>query len=1187
MKRFTLFFLSWVACLLAMAQGTLPTFSTEDAPVWYQVKFTRGGNYLTDKGSGNTMATNATGTSANENFILVGNQDAFTMKSEAGNYVCWNGSKYATTSEQADATTLRLIEGSGDNFEIQREGSDMSMNQVGQIVAGQDISEWDAGDTNNQLTFVQGVDPTSEPVFSTSDREQYYLVKFLAASSTTCMGASRNEGEEYIRLYAPSLANDMQWKLIGTKDNFQFQNKEGKYAIVGDKPIKPAEAGATNTTPLTLSDTEDPNGFKLQESSNTNNGEGWEIISLGKTGSENAVNMFGQPDHNNTLGFWQSGDANNVVNFVDPSTVEVADYEVTGITGYVPENNLTLWYTEPATTATLYSGGQGYSNWMEYSLPLGDGQFGASLFGGVYKDEVQFNEKTLWSGHSTDNTTASYGRYENFGSVFAQDISDDFGMTEADGPHNYYRQLDLTTATGKVHFTSPDGSVTYTREYIASNPAHVVAARYTASESGKISLRFTLKKGGRLKASVAYEESGEASFSGQLDVVSYNARMKVVPTGGTMSVTSAGIEVRNADEVLLLLAGATDYDPYQESYISNTAGLADKVQARINDAAAKTWAELYQAHLEDYQSYFGRVDFQLEGTKNEVPTNELVDSYNSGAGTDALMLEQLYFAYGRYLEIASSRGVDLPSNLQGIWSNMDAPAWNADIHANINVQMNYWPAEPTNLSEMHVPFLHYIWNMAENHSEWKGWAAEQGQNRGWTCFTENNIFGGVGGFMHNYVIANAWYCTHLWQHYRYTLDKEYLKKVFPAMLSATQFWIDRLELASDGTYEAPDEYSPEHGPSAEDGTAHAQQLVYDLFSNTLSAIEVLGDEANVPADDMEKLQDRFAKLDNGLHTETYTGNWGTDRIASGTTILKEWKYSSYTATTEGQDHRHMSHLMCMYPFSQVHPGTALFDAAVNSMKLRGDGATGWSMGWKMNLWARALDGDHARTILNNALAHSNGGSGVFYNLFDSHAPFQIDGNFGACAGISEMLMQSNADTIRVLPALPSAWTEGHVTGLKAVKDFTVSTWWKDGKATRIVITNNQGQQIPVLYSELAKAKVFVDNVPQTDFAVDERGVALLGGNAGTTYVFDFDGTYTSIAQATGNSSLTLSVDGRKVSFLGADNQVKDVKVYDLSGRRVQRTSKTSFEVSRAAGSAVVIEVTDAQGNVNTFKAALQ
>lgn len=937
------------------------------------------------------------------------------------------------------------------------------------------------------------------PTFSSAGEEgTYYYVKFLRNGKVMTVSTS----DDCIRLYDGTGADNQQWRLVGTQDNFQFQNKEGKYIVVSNTSISTTEGG-TNPNPLRPSTSQQTGGFKLQTAPDTQNGSGWEIVANSKSGY-NVANLWGSPTANNTIGFWQTNDQNNVVVFVKPdSDLGAADYKTYGSSTFVPENKLTLWYTEPATTAQLYSGGQGYSNWMEYALPIGDGQFGACLFGGVYKDEIQFNEKTLWSGTPARSSQggSGYGKYENFGSVYAKDLSGDFGTTTEKAAQGYVRLLDLQTATGKTMFRSAEG-VEYTREYIASNPARVVVAHYTASQGGKLSLRFSMAPGS-VDGDPIYTD-GEGTFSGKLQTISYNARIKVVPVGGTMTTDDEGIEVRNADEIMVVLGGGTDFDAYESTYTKNTDGLADAIAQRVEAAAARSWDELYAEHVADYQSFFGRCDFDLAGTKNEITTNRLIDTYSSGTGANALMLEQLYFAYGRYLEIASSRGVDSPSNLQGIWNNINGVAWNSDIHSNINVQMNYWPAEPTNLSEMHMPFLNYIWAMAVKQPQWQQWAKLQGQNRGWTCFTENNIFGGVSAFKNNYVIANAWYATHLWQHYRYTLDREYLKRVFPAMLSASQFWMDRLILASDGTYECPNEWSPEHGPDSENGVAHAQQLVYDLFSNTLAAIDVLGNDAEVSADDLNTLKDRFAKLDKGLATETYYGTWGTSAIASGTKILREWKYSTYLRGENG--HRHMSHLMCLYPFSQIEPGTDLFNAAVNSMLLRGDGATGWSMGWKMNLWARALDGDHARKILNNALAHSNGGAGVFYNLFDSHAPFQIDGNFGACAGIAEMLMQSNSGLIRILPALPSAWTEGHIHGMKAVGDVTVSIDWKDNKATRVTLVNNQGQAMRVHYKNLAQAKVYVDNEP-VEIAVTDN-VATLPGANGTVVVLDFDGSYT-------------------------------------------------------------------------------
>ena len=1027
------------------------------------------------------------------------------------------------------------------------------------------------------MVFGIQISAAQQPVFSTEDGsvEQYYQVTLL--KNGQCMGVSSDAS---VRLQPKSNSASQFWKLVGTPENFQLVNKDGSFAVISNQSVSNPSAGAVNPKPLRVSDTPQDQGFELIESSNGKFGAGFEIKVNNEWGDKNILNTWGDVGKNNSFGLWKLGDDNNVFAFMELGDMPREEVPSTGKEGYKPDHDLTLWYDQPATTAPLYTPDQWYTRWVEYSLPLGDGQFGASLFGGIVQDQILFNEKTLWSGTSK-GWGRQYGKYEVFGNVYASMLDDDLTATE--GAKDYYRQLDLSTGTGKVSFADQKGLV-YTREYIASHPAHVVVARYTASEAGKVSLRIKLESGKpSINVPVTYDE-GEAYFEGSLETVSYNARIKVVNTNGTLKTTSKGIEVKNADEVLVILGGGSDYDIASPNYVSGTDALAGKIEKRVHDAAAQTWEQLYAAHLEDYQGYFGRVDFDLEGTKNEMPTNKLIDAYNGGTGEQALMLERLYFAYGRYLEIASSRGVAVPSNLQGIWNDNPAPAWNADIHSNINVQMNYWPAEPTNLSDMHLPFLYFIYEMAENHDEWKNYARESNQYRGWTIFTESNIFGGVGDFAHNYVIANAWLATHLWQHYRYTLDLDYLKKVFPAMLSASQFWMDRLVLDSDGLYVAPNEYSPEHGPKQEDGVAHAQQLVYELFSNTLDAVDALGVDAEISTEDLVMLKDRFSKLDRGLRTEIYDGSWWSGALQSGDPILREWKYSNFNNRQAEREHRHMSHLMCLYPFSQVHPGTDLFQAAVNSMKLRGDGATGWSMGWKINLWARALDGDHARTILNNALRHANNSSGVYYNLFDAHNPFQIDGNFGACAGIAEMIMQSNSDTIRILPALPKAWETGHMTGLKAVKDFTVSITWKDGKATKVVIENNKGQEIPVLYEGFKDAFALVNGQYDADVKADDRGIVVLGGKAGTKYEFLMGDEATGIEDAAA-VELEIKAQNGKLSVSGKD--VKNVKVYDLQGRLLQTAATAEFVLYAEANTVCVVEVLTVDGEKLTQKVLVE
>jgi len=764
----------------------------------------------------------------------------------------------------------------------------------------------------------------------------------------------------------------------------------------------------------------------------TSNGTYAPAWELQRTGQSTSMNQFGGAGAGMQLGEWSASDVNNPLEFVLPSSMGVlalAEAELTG-TSTAPESKLSLWYRKPAT------------EWMTSALPIGDGQFGAMVFGGVRQDQIQFNEKTLWSGSKT-----SYGAYQNFGSLYITSEQ----ITEA---QNYRRELDIDNAVAKVVFES-DG-VAYTREYIASNPDSAIVINLTASEAGKITTDLLLLDGHT--SGINYTTEG-ATFSGKLALVSYYARMAIKADGGVVTVNpKGGIHVEGANSLKIVLRGGTNYDANNMNYISNTAGLPTRVDRQVANALAKSYEDLKSAHIADYKGLFDRVKFVIDGTTNTMPTNELINTYNVSY-TD-MFLEQLYFNYGRYLMISSSRGVDQPSNLQGIWNHRNDPPWSCDIHSNINVQMNYWPAEPTNLSDLQKPFLNYIYNESQLHTQWKQNAKDAGQTKGWTLYTENNIFGYHGGFMHNYVIANAWYCMHMWQHYRFTMDKEYLKNVaYPVMKTCCDFWLERLiqdRVVKDGTWVCPNEYSPENGPAAEDATAHSQQLVWDLFNNTLQAMGILGDDLNEDAAFVADLKAKFANLDNGLHID-----------AGG--YLREWKYSDKSVGEPG--HRHSSHLMGLYPGNQISPliDKTIFDAAIKSLTARGDISTGWSMGWKINLWARALDGNHAHKILKSALRLSTttttdqSAGGIYENLLDAHAPFQIDGNFGATSGVSEMLLQSQLNILQILPALPSIWPKGSVTGLRAVGDFQVDIEWEALKATRIVLFSEGGQLCDVAY----------------------------------------------------------------------------------------------------------------------------
>ena len=783
----------------------------------------------------------------------------------------------------------------------------------------------------------------------------------------------------------------------------------------------------------------------------------------------------------NYLALWNSsgavGDNGSTFYFTkaDPNDYEDQSfsefYTVKGVSSFSAPHPLTLWYNQPSSKTGVAN------EWMEYALPIGNGQLGATEQGKIYTDEIQFNEKTLWTGTSSIKANPNHGCYRNFGSVMVRDLSGTFSLEDGSAPvQNYVRWLDIEDAIAGVQFQSPDLATTYKREYLSSNPDQVIAAHYTAEGGNKLNLRFTYEPGNSINASTPVYDNGTASFSGKLDIVSYHTMFKVI-SDGTVTTSDTKIVVSDATEVLLLLTGGTDYNGLPSTnFVAGTSELASTMESRIAAAEAKGWSALRADHIANFQSYMGRVNLQLDkAAPNPTRTTQaLVNYYNTLSATstdsEALFLEQLYFQYGRYMEISSSRGIDAPNNLQGIWCNVAQGPWNSDVHTNINIQMNYWPAEPTNLSETHLPFLNYIINMVNS----PGFIATRtfgnnSQTKGWTVFTESNIFGGMSSWMSNYTIANAWYCTHLWQHYRYTLDRDFLKRAFPAMWGAAEWWMERLVWnTSDGTYECPNEYSPENGPGSENATAHSQQLVNELFSNVIEAYDILGTDAGISQSDIATLTTMYNKLDKGLRTETYSTSSGFNAgtLADGSSLLKEWKTSSYTAGENG--HRHLSHLMCLYPFSQVSRYDAdptLFNAAVNSLTLRGDAATGWSLGWKVNCWARAHDGNHAHTIIHNALKHSTSygtdqsRGGVYYNLFDSHAPFQIDGNFGTCAGIAEMLMQSVTGVIDILPALPSAWPNGNVTGLKAVGNNTVDIEWTEGKATIATIRSNKGGDI--------------------------------------------------------------------------------------------------------------------------------
>ncbi|WP_235817347.1 glycoside hydrolase family 95 protein [Bacteroides congonensis] len=678
-----------------------------------------------------------------------------------------------------------------------------------------------------------------------------------------------------------------------------------------------------------------------------------------------------------------------------------------------------LWYDKPATV------------WMTSALPIGNGELGGMFFGGVAKEQMQFNEKTLWTG-----STAKRGAYQNFGDLFLEFPEQPSTYTE------YKRELSLDNALGSVSYRQ--NGIHYHREYFASYPDSVIVMRITTpGKKGKLSFSVRLADA---HPGVTKAGGNKITISGTLDLLSYEAQAGVWNEGGTLAVEGTEIKVSDADAVTILLSAATNYSIHSSSYLGESKEqLHRRVSRRIAQAGEKEYKELKQVHLADYCPKFNRVKLDLGGKMPDIPTDLLVSEHK-----ESVYLDMLYFQYGRYLMLGSSRGMSLPNNLQGIWNNDNRPAWQCDIHTNINIQMNYWPAENTNLLECHHPFLDYIATEArKKDGSWQKVARKENL-RGWSMKTQSNIFAFTDWNINRPV--NAWFCMHLWQHFAYSADTVYLKETaFPVMQAACEYWFDRLKKDDKtGKWIAPAEWSPEQGPW-EDGVTYAQQLVRELFDQTLKAAEIVGSDSSFK----RELKDKYENLDYGL----VIGDWGQ---------IREWKNH---ADIKGDDHRHLSHLMALYPGNHIsyHLDKTYADAAKTSLESRGDQGTGWSRAWKIACWARLFDGEHAYRLLKSALSLStltvvsmdNSKGGVYENLLDSHPPFQIDGNFGATAGIAEMLLQSNLGFIQLVPALPEAWSCGEFTGLKAVGNFTVSLLWKSGKPAKCRVYSGSGNECKV------------------------------------------------------------------------------------------------------------------------------